>query len=68
MKHLIIVASVAACLSGGNALFSTKASAAVNCSFDVCMKICTKNRSTPVGCGGYCTKTIQSRTVAGQCK
>jgi hypothetical protein len=69
MKHFMIVATFVACLSGATAFFSTEASAAgVNCSFDACMQQCGKNRSVPASCSSYCSKQIQSRTAAGQCK
>jgi hypothetical protein len=69
MKHFVIVATFTACLLGANVFSATQAAAAgVNCSFDACMKACGKNRGVASSCSSYCSKTIQSRTAAGQCK
>ena len=54
--------------SGVNAIVAMKANAAgVNCSYDACLKQCTKS-ATPNGCSKWCTDAMTERKNAGQCK
>jgi hypothetical protein len=49
-------------------LQSTNAQAAgVNCSYDVCLKLCAKNGGS-AGCSKWCTDTLAERRRSGQCK
>jgi hypothetical protein len=45
MKQLLIAAYAVAIIAGVNVLFQTKA-AAVNCSYDACIKQCSKDGAT----------------------
>jgi hypothetical protein len=67
MKQLLIAACAVAIIAGVNVLSPTQA-AAVNCSYDACLKECTKDGATNSGCSNFCTKTIRDRKFAGQCK
>jgi hypothetical protein len=67
MKQLLIAAYAVAIIAGVNVLFQTKA-AAVNCSYDACIKQCSKDGATNSGCSNFCTKAMRDRKFAGQCK
>ena len=66
MKHLLIAAYAVVVITV-NVLSPTQA-AAVNCSYDACLKQCAKDGATNSGCSQFCTKAIRDRKFAGQCK
>jgi hypothetical protein len=68
MKQLLIAAYAVAIIAGVNVLSPTQAAAAVNCSYDACLKQCAKDGATNSGCSNFCTKAMRDRKFAGQCK
>jgi hypothetical protein len=67
MKQLLIAVYAVAVITGVNVLSSAQA-AAVNCSYDACIKQCSKDGATNSGCSNFCTKAMRDRKFAGQCK
>ena len=68
MQRVSLAISAVVLLSSVNLIVAPRAIAAgVNCSYEACIKQCTKG-ATPNGCSKWCTDAMTERRNAGQCK
>ena len=68
MQRILPAICAVVFLSSVNVFVAPKAIAAgVNCSYEACVKQCTKG-ATPNGCSKWCTDAMTERKNAGQCK
>jgi hypothetical protein len=65
MSQFLVATLVVTLMTG---ISTTQVRAAVNCSYDVCLKLCAKGGATGIGCNTWCSKAMTERRNNGQCK